>query len=108
MTEAAGLIHVKRHGFRVRLRIVVKEEGGFVIDKSPDQPGRGDTINPRPWTGDPGTVLIFHFGYPALPSSLRRGHGMLCLIEGFSGFCLERTFKKINLFNFFKPSFQSR
>ena len=106
MTEATGLIHIERYGFRVNRRITVKEEGSFGINKSPDKPGRGDAIDPWPWTCDPCTVLILRFGDSAFPGSLLRGHWMLCLVEGFFGFCLERALKKVDLGNLFKPPFQ--
>src|SRR5260370_38330917 len=108
MTETTGLIHIERDGFKMKCWIGVKEEGGIGINESLYKPGRGDAIDSWPWTCDPGTALIFHFGYPALPDSLLSGHRMFCLVEGFFGSCLERRIEKVDLDNLFKSSFQSR
>jgi hypothetical protein len=108
MTETTGLIHIERHGFRMNCWIVVKEEGSFGINESLDKPGRGDTIDSWPWTCDPGTVLIFHFGHPTFPDSLLRVHWMFRLVDGLFGLCLELTLEKVDLGNFFKPPLQPR
>src|SRR5260370_28167723 len=108
MTEATGLVHIERHGFRMNCWIVVKEEGGFGINESLYKPCRGDTIDSWPWTCDPGTALIFHFGYPALPDSLLRGLRIFFLVERFFGSSLEPRIEKLDLDNLIKPPFQSR
>src|SRR5580765_1359813 len=83
--------------------VAVEDKTSLGINKPPNEPGRGDSINSRPWPRNPCAILIFHFGHPSFPNPQFSRRRVFRLVEKFFSFCLQGTFKEVDLANLFQP-----